>query len=357
MLLVPVMQMLIFGYAIEVQIEHIPTVVLDLDGRQQARDLTETFRNTRTFQIIDRVHDEESFRRAITSGRARVGILIPPEYSERLVRGEQAQVQVLVDGSDSTVATTALSATNLLGLNASMRITRAAEEARQSAAARDPEGKLSLPVEMRPRLLFNPDLKSAHFFVPGLVGIILQLVTLFLTTIAIVRERELGTLEQLFVTPVGRAGLMLGKLAPYAVVGFVETMLVLLVMVYLFGVPIRGGVGLLLGLATLFLTCSLGLGLLISTLAKTQLAAMQAAFIVMMPSVLLSGFMFPRSEMPLPIYLLTFAIPVTYFLEMLRGVVLRGADLIDLAPHILGLTVCTVLVLGLSIFRFRKQLA
>jgi ABC transporter DrrB family efflux protein len=357
MLLVPVMQMLIFGYAIEVQIEHIPTVVLDLDGRQQARDLTETFRNTRTFQIMDRVHDEESFRRAITSGRARVGILIPPEYSERLVRGEQAQVQVLVDGSDSTVATTALSATNLLGLNASMRITRAAEEARQSAAARDPEGKLSLPVEMRPRLLFNPDLKSAHFFVPGLVGIILQLVTLFLTTIAIVRERELGTLEQLFVTPVGRAGLMLGKLAPYAVVGFVETMLVLLVMVYLFGVPIRGGVGLLLGLATLFLTCSLGLGLLISTLAKTQLAAMQAAFIVMMPSVLLSGFMFPRSEMPLPIYLLTFAIPVTYFLEMLRGVVLRGADLIDLAPHILGLTVCTVLVLGLSIFRFRKQLA
>jgi ABC transporter DrrB family efflux protein len=256
------------------------------------------------------------------------------------------------------VATTALSTANLLGLNTSIQIARGSGEARQVAPARDPSGELVLPVEVRPRLLYNPDLKSSHFFVPGLVGIIMQLVTLFLTAFAIVRERELGTLEQLFVTPVGRAGLLLGKLVPYALVGFLEMLVVLSVMVFLFGVPIRGDLGLLLGLAAMFLVCALGLGLLISTLAKTQLAAVQAAFaLVMLPSVLLSGFMFPRSEMPLPIYLLSFAIPVTYFLEMLRGVVLRGADLIDLMPHVAGLAACTTVILVLSIVRFRKQLA
>ncbi len=188
------------------------------------------------------------------------------------------------------------------------------------------------------------------------MGIILQLVTLFLTAFAVVRERELGTLEQLFVTPVGRAGLLLGKLVPYAVAGFLETLLVLSVMVYLFGVPIRGSLPLLLLLSLLFLTCSLGLGLLISTLAKTQAEAFQFAFVVMLPSILLSGFVFPRSEMPAVIYPFTFAIPVTYFIEILRGIVLRGADFTDLLPHITGLTICCVVILAISVGRFRKQL-
>ncbi|MCY2928273.1 MAG: ABC transporter permease [Planctomycetota bacterium] len=355
-LLVPVMQTLIFGFAINVEIEHIPTVVYDLDGRQQARDLTEAFRNTRTFQLLDPVHDAESFRRAITAGRAKVGITIPPDFSDKLVKGEQAQVQVLIDGSDSSVATAALNAANLLGLNRSFTITQASQDVRGLAPARGPAGHAALPVEVRPRLLFNPDLKSAYFFVPGLVGIILQMVTLFLTAFSVVRERENGTLEQLFVTPVGRAGLLMGKLVPYALTGFLETLIVLAVMVYLFGVPIAGSLMLLLTLSLLFLVCALGLGLLISTLARTQLAAMQTAFLVMLPSVLLSGFMFPRAEMPLPIYLLTFLIPVTYFLEILRGIVLRGADLQDLLPHIACLTACTVAVLGISLARFRKKI-
>ena len=209
---------------------------------------------------------------------------------------------------------------------------------------------------MRPRLLYNPDLESSRFFVPGLVGIILQLVTLFLTSFAAVRERELGTLEQLFVTPVSRAGLLLGKLLPYAVIGFAELLLVLTVMVYLFGVPIRGDIPLLLGLSTLFLVTSLGMGLFVSTLAKTQLQAMQFAFLIMLPSVLLSGFMFPREEMPLPIYAISFGLPVTYYLEILRGVVLRAADLADLAPSVLGLATCCAVILAGSIGRFRKQL-
>ncbi|MCA9241699.1 MAG: ABC transporter permease, partial [Planctomycetales bacterium] len=168
--------------------------------------------------------------------------------------------------------------------------------------------------------------------------------------------RELGTLEQLFVTPVSRAGLLLGKLTPYALVGLLETLLVLTVMIYLFGVPIRGDALLLVALAMLFMVTSLGLGLLVSTIAKTQVEAVQFAFVVMLPSVLLSGFVFPRSEMPLPIYLVSFAIPVTYFIEILRGIVLRGAGLVDLVSPVIGLVVCGAVVLSVSIMRFRKQL-
>lgn len=266
-------------------------------------------------------------------------------------------MQVLVDGSDSQVATTALSTTNLLGVNMSMALARRKGEAIQFAPARDQFGALAIPIEMRPRLLYNPDLESAFFFVPGLIGIILQLVTLFLTSFTVVREREAGTLEQLFVTPVSRAGLLLGKLAPYALVGLVEVLIVLTVMIFLFGVPVRGSILLLIALSMLFIVCSLGLGLLVSTIAKTQVEALQFAFIIMLPSVLLSGFMFPRSEMPAPIYWATYAIPVTYFIEILRGVVLRAADFVDLLPWIIGLTICCVVILTLSIARFRKQIA
>lgn len=356
MFVVPVMQIIIFGYAIDTQIEHIPTVVFDMDGRRDARELIASFENTRKFRLIEHVQNQEQFDRALKSGRAKVGIRIPPNYSNRMLAGEQTQIQVLIDGSDSQVATTALTTVQLLGLKLSIQIARAKGESLQIAPSRDEMGHGALPIETRARLLYNPDLDSSHFFVPGLVGIVLQLVTLFLTSFAIVRERELGSLEQLFVTPVGRLGLLLGKLLPYALVGFVELLIILTVMIYGFGVPIHGSVWLLLGLSFLFLICSLGLGLLVSTLAKTQLEAVQFAFVIMLPSILLSGFIFPRSEMPLPIYLVTFAIPATYFIEILRGVVLRGADFVDLVPAVVGLTICSVAILILSTMRFRKQL-
>jgi ABC transporter DrrB family efflux protein len=357
MFLVPVLQTFIFGVAIDTQVEDIPLVVFDLDGSPVSRELQEAFNNTRTFEIVDHARSHETFRRSLTSGRAKAGLLIPPNYTSRVLLGEQVGVQVLIDGSDSQVATTALNASNLLGFQLSLRLARKFGEAQPRVPSRDEKGRLAMPIDVRPRLLFNPDLESAHFFVPGLVGIILQLVTLFLTSFAIVRERERGTLEQIFVTPVSRSGLMLGKIAPYAAIGFVETLIVLTVMVYVFGVPIRGNLPLLLALATLFLICSLGLGLLVSTLTTTQLQAIQFAFIIMLPSVLLSGFVFPRSQMPAPIYLLTFLIPVTYFLEILRGIVLRGADVIDLVPHVIGLVICCLVIFGVSIMRFRKQLA
>jgi ribosome-dependent ATPase len=357
MLVIPVIQTLLFGYALQTQIDNIPTIVYDLDGKQSAHELIDAFANTRKFQIIGRVFSEEEFRHAMTSGRAKVGIRIPPDFSDHLVASEQAHVQVLIDGSDSQVATTALNAANLLGVNRSMSIGREFIETQQTAPSRGESGHVVLPIDVRARLLYNPDLDSAHFFVPGLVGIILQLVTLFLTSYAVVRERELGTLEQLFVTPVGRAGLLLGKLTPYALIGFVETIIVLSVMVWLFAVPIHGSLFLLLGLSAIFLVCALGLGLLISTIATTQVAATQLAFVIMLPSVLLSGFMFPRSQMPLPIYLITFAIPVTYYLEILRGIILRGAELIDLLPYVLGLLTCAGVILLLSLNRFTKKLA
>jgi ribosome-dependent ATPase len=356
MLVVPVMQTIIFGYAIETQIEHIPLVVYDLDGRRYSRDLVEAFVNTERFDVVERVNDEDSFTSAIISGNAKAGIVIPANYSDRIVTGQQAQVQVLVDGSDSQVATTAQNTAQLLGLNISIGMARGKADALQVASARGPSGRAELPIEIRPRLLFNPDLESSRFFVPGLVGIILQLVTLFLTSFAIVRERELGTLEQLFATPVGRSALLLGKLIPYAIVGFIETLIVLTVMIYLFDVPIQGSVPLLIALAMLFMVCSLGLGLLVSTVAKSQVEAVQFAFVVMLPSVLLSGFVFPRDGMPLPIRAISYLIPVTYFIEILRGIVLRGAEFRHLVGPTIGLTLCCAAVLALSVTRFRKQL-
>ncbi|QDT95357.1 ABC transporter permease [Gimesia aquarii] len=354
---VPVLQTIIFGFAIDTQIENIPTVIYDLDGRSSSRELRDAFANTRTFQIIERVFDQDTFHNAFESGRAKVGVIIPPDYSDRLLKGEQVSIQVLIDGSDSQVATTALNASNLLGMNLSINMTKHFADTLPAVPSRDARGEAALPIEIRPRLLYNPDLESSHFFVPGLVGIILQLVTLFLTSFAIVRERELGTLEQLFVTPVSKSGLLLGKLAPYALIGFVETLVVLTVMVFFFRVPIHGSLWELLLLSLLFLVCGLGLGMLVSTIARTQLQAIQFAFLVMLPSVLLSGFMFPRSQMPLPIYLFTFFIPVTYFLEILRGIVLRGADIADLLPYVLGLSLCCIGIIGISLKRFQKQLS
>ena len=354
--LVPALQLIIFGYAINVTIEHIPMVVYDLDGREDSRRLVEALCNTRTFSVAERVHDNESFRRALDSGRVKAGVLIPADYSERLLRQEQAQVQVLIDGSDSQVATTAMNSVSLLVTQLSFGRARAMAETLQVGVARTETGELGMPIDPRVRLLYNPNLESSHFFVPGLVAIILQLVLLFLTSFSIVRERENGTLEQLFVTPVGRAGLMFGKLIPYSLMAFGELLLVLLLMVGLFKVPIVGSILLLLGLSALFIVTVLGLGLLVSTLATTQLEALQFSFIVMMPSVLLSGFMFPRAEMPLPIYLVGFCLPVTYYIEILRGVVLRGADALDLLPHIAGLAVSCVIILALSVTRFHKQL-
>ena len=213
-----------------------------------------------------------------------------------------------------------------------------------------------LPVDIRPRTLFNPDMRSANFFVPGLVGVIMQIVTVLLTALSIIREKENGTLEQLLVTPVGRLGLMLGKLVPYGVLGVVETALVLFVMWSVFGVPINGSLLLLWALIPIFLFTGLGLGLLISTIAQSQPQAFQISFLVIMPSILLSGFVFPRDSMPAPIYPVTCIIPVTYFLEILRGIIIRGAGWPELWPQALILAGMGITIITIATARFQKRL-
>lgn len=339
---IPLIELLIFGYAIDMDVKDISTVIFDLDQRRESRELIMEFENTRYFRVTGYVHSKEEMERAIVSGRAKVGIMIPPDYSEELTRGRQARVQVLIDGSDSTVATRVLNVSQALGFMKSLQREGLTPEL--------------LAIDVRPRLLFNPNLDSANFFVPGVIGVILQVVTLFLTAFSIIREREQGTLEQLLVTPVSKGGLILGKLLPYYAIGFMQTGLVLLVMVALFRVPIHGSVSLLLLLAGVFLFSALGMGIVISTFARTQGEAMQVAVLFMLPSVLLSGFVFPRESMPYPIYLLSFLIPATYYIEILRAIILRGAGWPALWDEALILLAFgTVFMVG-SALRFKKHL-
>jgi ribosome-dependent ATPase len=350
MFMIPTIQITLFGYALDTKIEYIPTAILNMDGRRASEELIEALVNTRAFRVTARPTSEEAFQRALTSGRVRVGVRIPPDYSARLVRREQVGVGVLIDGSESQVATTALNASKLLGLVQSLR-------AGAALPARDASGRPATTVDMRPRLLYNPDLLSERFFVPGLVGIILQLVTLFLTAFAIVRERERGTLEQLIVTPIRPAELMAGKLLPYVGIAFAQVGTALAVGTYWFGVPFRGNLWLLLSISLLFLLAALGMGLLISTVSRTQGQAMQMAMFTLLPSFLISGFMFPREAMPAGMYAMSHLIPLTYFLQVLRGTILKGVGLEALWWQVVPLAVFAVAIAGLSALRFRRSLA
>lgn len=345
--LIPVMQTIVFGFAINMEVLHIPTVVADFDRGAASRRLIAQFENTGNFDILREVENSEALRREIVAGRAKVGLLIPPDFGARRLRGESATAQVLIDGSDSTVATSALQAAGLVGLVASS----------SGGGGGGGDGVSTLAVDVRPRVLFNPDLVSSHFFVPGLVGIVLQLVTVLLTAFSIVRERERGTLEQLAVTPVSKTALILGKLLPYAVIGFIQAPLMLSLMRWVFGVRIEGDLFLLLALSVLFLLPSLALGILISTLSTNQAEAMQLSLLLMLPSILLSGFAFPREAMPDVIYALTFLIPVTYYEQILRGIILRGAGLWALWPQTLALAGFAVALVTLSALRFQKRLS
>ncbi|MGI8907190.1 MAG: ABC transporter permease [Candidatus Sumerlaeaceae bacterium] len=341
--MVPVIQTMIFGFAIDLDVQHIRSVVCDLDRSTESRRLVERFQNTGSFDIVGEVPSEAEARRRIIAGTARVAIIVPPDYSADRLRGQQANVQLLVDGSDSTVAMNAVQT----GRGVAEIESRLVSGIQLDAA----------PVDVRPRVLFNPDLISSHFYVPGLVGIILQLVTVMLTAFAIVRERERGTLEQLAVTPVSKSALILGKLIPYAVIGMLQTLLVLTLMRFVFGVHIEGDVFLLLSLSALFLLPSLALGILISTVAINQAQAMQLSLLIMLPSVLLSGFAFPRETMPAVIRAIGWAIPVTYYVQILRGIILRGAGLWALWPQTLALAGFAVVLVTLSAARFQKRIA
>ncbi len=340
-LAMPVMQMIIIGFGVDTNIRQVKTVVMDEDKHRDSRELVDRLRNSDTFQVIDYVDSDKQLTDAIVSGKAHVAIKIPVDYSRRLLDGDTAQVLVLIDGSDSSVASQALNVSSAIGLDESLK--------------RLLGTKTQLPVEIRPKLLFNPGSRSPNFFLPGLTAVLLLFVTTFLTTFSIVREREQGTLEQLFVTPVRPLGLLLGKLLPYLVIGFVELLMILLAMRVVFQVPIFGSVFLLLLLAIPYLFVALTLGMLISTKAKSQAEAIQLALLTMLPSIFFSGYIFPRETMPTIFYWISSLIPATYFVNISRGVILRGATLAHLWVDATVLLVMGVIILLVAARRFRNK--
>ncbi len=348
-LLMPVIQLLLFGYAITTEVEHLPTVVFDQSQSQESRALLQRFVNSRFFRITAYAANLQEVQARIDGGSARVGIVIPPDLAQTLQAGRPARVQVIVDASDPLVARSALSTAEAIGQVASLEIAT-----RLLTRAGVPV--LGIPLEVRTRAWYNPDLRSVNFMVPGLLAVILSMLTLMLTAIAIVRERELGTLEQLVATPIRRAELMLGKILPYVVLGYLDITLALLIGAFWFRVPIRGSLLLLYALALVFYLTTLGQGILVSTVSRTQRQAMQGAFFVFLPTLLLSGFMFPREGMPLVIQWLGYAIPLTYFLIIVRGIILKGIGLAELGNQILPLAVLGLVFFTVSVLRFQKRL-
>jgi len=342
-LIIPILQMFLLGFAIDTNIRQIHTVVYNADGRRESRELLDRLKNSDTFHLIRYVNNDRDLNDAIISGRCRVGVKIPVDYSDRLLHQTGAQVLVLIDGSDSSVAGQAINVTTAIGLDESLRRVLANSDA-------------SFPVEMRPKILFNPDSRSPNFFLPGLVAVLLLNVTTFLTAFSIVREKERGTLEQLFVTPVRPMGLLLGKLLPYLGIGFFELSMLLLAMRFLFGVPIHGSVILLAFLSLPYLFVSLSLGILISSKATSQANAMQLAFVTILPSIFFSGYIFPRETMPKFFYILSYFVPAAYYINITRGIILRGAGWVHLWSDALVLFLMGALLLLIAARRFHNKI-
>ncbi len=348
--IVPVMMLMIFGYAVTTDVDHIKTAVLDMSKSQQSRQMITVFRNTGYFDPDLYVESSDEMTRLLDSGEAKVGLIIPRDYAVKLHRSEQAALQLLVDGSDPLVARTALSTAQVITQKESYDIK--VKTIRKSGTG----GDFQPAVDLRYRIWYNPDMESMKFNIPGLVGLIMQNITILLTAFALVRERERGTLEQLIITPVRPAELIIGKLIPYTVIAFVDVLIILGFGVFWFHVPVNGSIVQLLFFSFLFLMGALGLGLFVSTIAKTQLQAMQIGFAIILPSVLLSGFMFPRESMPQVIQAIGYALPLTYFLEILRGIILKGVGFTFLWKDIMMLTAFVIIILVLSVVRLNKRL-
>ncbi|HVX89346.1 MAG TPA: ABC transporter permease [Gemmatimonadales bacterium] len=336
---IPAIQLIMFGYAIQTEVRHLPTVVLDESSTQQSRGLIDRMVNTGNFDLVGRVADREELRVAIESGRARAAIVIPPDYARDLLRGRPAQAQVIVDAADPMASSAALSGASLAG--------------QAEAVERLPRMR-ALPVEVRVRPWYNPDLRSSTYIVPGIIGVLLSMTLVLITSMAIVRERERGTLEQLVVTPIARTSIMLGKLAPFLIIGYVQITVVLILGRLVFHVPIQGSLLSLYALSFPFMVASLGVGLLLSTLVKTQAQAVQVGFFYMMPNILLSGFMFPRIAMPAPAQWIGALLPLTYYLDVLRGVLIKGVPFAQLFDEGLILTAFGVVLIALAVQRFQK---
>ncbi|MFO0740169.1 MAG: ABC transporter permease [Labilithrix sp.] len=349
MIVLPIVQLLLFGYAINTDVRHIPTVVWDQSHSAASRDLARSLEATRFYDLVGEVSSYDEIERAFRRGEARVALVVPPSYAVDLVRGRRAQVELVVDGSDPQVVG---SATN----TAASLVAARSGELLARRLSRQSGGTDAVPLSLEPSVLYNPDLRTAVYIVPGLVGVILTMTMVMLTAMAIARERERGTLEQLIVSPVLPIELVVGKIVPYVGIGYVQMTLILALGRFVFDVPIMGSLPMLYGLAFVFIAANLAIGLFFSTLAKTQQQAMQMSFFFLLPNILLSGFMFPFEAMPRPAQWLSSILPLTHFLRVVRGIVLKGAAFEDLRGELAWLVAIVAVLVLFSSLRFRKKL-
>ncbi len=339
----PALQLILFGYAIRTEVRNLPTVVLDESRSSESRALIDVMRNTGNFEITGAVASRAELRQAIERGDASAAVVIPPDFAANLKRGRGASAQIIVDAADPMSSSAAISGAALAAAARSSAILAARSGAR-------------LPLEVRVRPWYNPGLRSEAYIVPGVIGVLLSITSLVVMSLAVVRERERGTLEQLVVTPLNKTSLLLGKVLPFVAVGYVQMTVILLLGKLVFDIPVRGSLLLLYAIAGAFITANLGIGLLISTAVKSQVQATQLGYFVMLPNILLSGFMFPREAMPEFAQWIGLAMPLTYFLTALRAILLKSASIDAIWPETVALVGMAVGLFTLSVLRFRKTI-
>ena len=346
---IPIMQLFLLGYSATNDVRNVPLAVLDRSRSEESRALLDSYRAADYFRIAYVVDSEAEIEELIFAGKARAAVIIPPDYAQRLNHGD-SQIAFILDGSDPTSASTALSASQLIGQAHSTGIL--AQKFERSGMSL----RVQPPVDVRTTVWFNPDLISAHFMIPGVIGMILYAIAAILTASSVVRERERGTIEQLIVTPIRPWELIVGKLMPYVALGFFNTIEVLAVGHWWFGVPIRGDLGLIILLSGVFLVTGLGIGLLASTIANTQQEAMLTVWMTLLPSIFLSGFFFPLEAMPKVLQWLSYLMPLRYYLVIIRSLLLKGVGLEMIRLDVLAMTLFAIGIMTLAALRFRKRL-
>jgi len=340
----PLVEMIAFGYALDTDVKHMALVILNEDRTVESRQFIDRFVNTETFRVVGEVQSIEEMTSQIRSGHAYAGLQIPPKFTQNIRAGHPAQAQLLVDGSNSTTALQALNTALSVGLTQSIESLLRAT------------GRHTVPIDIRPQMLYNPAMKSPNFYIPGVIGIVLQIGTTFATAMAVVREREKGTLETLLVSPLSRWGLMLGKLVPYLCIGMTMATILFLIMRFLFGVPIAGNVLAMMFATLVYVFALLSLGLLVATKAENQMQALQMSMVFMLPSVFFSGFVFPRETMPWVFKALGALLPATYFISLARAIILRGANFFEYWPHLLILIGMSIFLFAFCALLFRKKI-
>jgi ABC-2 type transport system permease protein len=345
---IPIVQLFLLGYAATSDVRNISLAVWDQSKSPESRQLLDAFRAADYFTLDYSVGSQEEYQRLIESGDARVALVIPADYARRVLDGN-AQVLMVLDGSDASIGSTALSTARLVGQSYATKIM--SQQAILSGRAAP-----KAPIEVRTQVWYNPDLNSAYFMIPGVIGMILSFITTILTATAIVRERERGTIEQLIVTPIRSWELVLGKLLPYVILAFVEMFEILIIGSLWFGVPIRGSLLLIVLVSGLFLMSSLGIGLLASTVANTQQEAMMTVMMYNLPSIFLSGFFFPIQAMPKFLQWVSYLIPLRFYLVVIRSLLLKGVGIEAIQREVIALAIFGTIIMGAAALRFRKRL-